>query len=140
MTALQQFNKQIAKIRKALESDKELNRSAYKRGVRSYAFELLEEYADQQQYNLASGKAVEALTNAALLNGAESWAQYSYGGCALVRDYDIAERLCTPSKFAQTNGGERQPNSWENWLDLQARALRSASWYIRIAARDCANC
>lgn len=61
------------------------------------------------------------------LNGAEDWGQYSQGGCALIYDGDIAARLCTKSELKKTNNGEKQPNSRESWLNVQARALYQAS-------------
>ena len=47
-------------------------------------------------------------------------AYQTYGG-------DIAERLCTPSELKKTRHGERRPNSREEWLDTQARALHQAA-------------
>ena len=61
-----------------------------------------------------------------MLNGATDWREYSWGGCSLIYDGDIAERLCTPSELKKTRGGERRPNSREEWLDTQARALYQA--------------
>ena len=60
-------------------------------------------------------------------NGAESWHDYSWGGCGLIYDGDIAEHYCTPSELKKTRHGERRPNSREEWLDVQARALRQAA-------------
>lgn len=60
-------------------------------------------------------------------NGADSWQAYSYGGCSLVYDADIAEHYCTPSELKKVRGGDRNPNSFETWLDVQARALRQAA-------------
>jgi hypothetical protein len=60
-------------------------------------------------------------------NGAESWHDYSWGGCGLIYDGDIAEHYCTPSELKKVHGGERRPNSREEWLDVQARALRQAA-------------
>ena len=39
---------------------------------------------------------------------------------------DIAERVCSPSELKRCKGGERQPNSRENWIECQARALWQA--------------
>ena len=61
-----------------------------------------------------------------LLNGADSWGQYSWGGCSLIYNGDIAERLCSPSEFKKCREGERRPNAREEWLDTQARALYQA--------------
>lgn len=43
---------------------------------------------------------------------------------------DIAERLATPSEIKRLRykqGGMREPNARETWLDVQARALFQAS-------------
>lgn len=60
-------------------------------------------------------------------NGAESWSAYSWGGCGLIYNADIAEHYCTPSELKKVRGGDRRPNSREEWLDVQARALRQAA-------------
>ena len=70
-----------------------------------------------------------------LLNGAQDWEQYSWGGCSLIDDSEIAERLCTPSELKTTRNGERKPNRREEWLDVQARALFQAANRIIRAAR-----
>ena len=103
-------------------------RSAWGRGVKVYALELLEELPDNVDYG--SVKALEA----DMLNGASSWGQYSWGGCSLIYDEDIAKRLCTPSELKKTRNGERRPNAREEWLDTQARALRQAANHITRAA------
>lgn len=95
-------------------------RSAWARGVKAYAVELVESLEDSADLSN------EVMLKKALLNGADNWRQYSEGGCALVYDADIAERLCSPSELKKTKGGERQPNSTETWLELQARALWQA--------------
>ena len=92
-------------------------RSAWSKGVKAYALELIE-------------GAEEGFAQASLLNGAQHWRAYSYGGCALIYNADIAERLCAPSEYAKTRQGERAPNSRETWLDCQARALGQAASLI----------
>lgn len=103
-------------------------RSAWGKGVIAYAVDML---------NGADVSAVTTLAELtkALLNGAGNWEQYSYGGCALIYDSDIAATLCTPSELKRTRNGERNPNARENWLDVQARALYQAAAKIRWAAR-----
>ena len=71
-----------------------------------------------------------------ILNGAASWREYSYGGCSLIYDSDIAETLCTPSELKRNKHGERKPNRDDEWLDVQARALSEASWYLRLFYRS----
>ena len=94
-------------------------RSAWAKGVKWYALNLVEK-SYKQDTDIVKVKM------AVYLNGAETWKDYSYGGCALIYDYDIAERLCTPGELRKTDFGHKQPNSFANWLDVQARALYQA--------------
>lgn len=117
----------IEKLYQSIESEKQ--RSAWDKGVTKYALELVEQLGEQindgyfDELNLPEPKKVRA----ALLNGAADWSQYSWGGCSLIYDSDIAERLCNPSELKKTRNGERRPNSREEWLDIQARALFQAA-------------
>lgn len=117
----------IEKLYQSIESEKQ--RSAWDKGVTKYALELVEQLGEQinngyfDELNLPEPKKVRA----ALLNGAADWSQYSWGGCSLIYDSDIAERLCNPSELKKTRNGERRPNSREEWLDTQARALFQAA-------------
>lgn len=119
----------ITKARQIMDDDKSGQRSAWGRGVLDYAHELLDtlEEAIEGGYfdpaHLGEFNAVSAV----LLNGASSWNQYSWGGSALIYNGDIAARLCSPSELKKTRNGERRPNSREDWLDVQARALFQAS-------------
>lgn len=111
-------------IKKELEARKD--RSAWNKGVTVYALELLEEYQERAAYE--GREAAEcAEFKAWLLNGADSWESYSYGGSSLIYNGDIAERLCCPSEYKRTREGERRPNSRDEWLDVQARALYQAA-------------
>ena len=71
----------------------------------------------------------------ALLNGAADWTAYSYGGCSLVYDEDIARHYCTPSELRKVTHKDgtisEQANARENWLDVQARALYQAERKIK---------
>lgn len=112
------------KMNAALEARKE--RSAWSKGVTLYAFELVQELQERAKYegqNPEPGAECELW----MLNGAQDWEQYSWGGSALIYDGDIAERLCCPSELKKTRNGERRPNSREEWLDTQARALHQAA-------------
>lgn len=95
-------------------------RGAWSRGVHTYAVELVEGLDDSADLSN------ESLLSKAILNGADSWRQYSEGGCALIYDADIAERLCAPSELKRVKGGDRQPNARESWIECQARALWQA--------------
>jgi hypothetical protein len=106
-------------------------RSAWRRGVKTYALEMIEK-ADGELSSVADLKKE-------LLNGAANWREYSYGGCALIYDGEIAERLCAPSEYAKTRQGGRAPNSRETWLDVQARALGQAATLIATVSRKEGN-
>jgi hypothetical protein len=125
----------INELKQAIANEKP--RSAWGRGVKEYAEELSEELEEAIQGGyFAEDKLTDrAALKAQLLNGADSWSQYSYGGCALIYDGDIAERLCSPSEYKRSREGERRPNSREEWLDVQARALRQAANMIMRLAR-----
>ena len=101
------------------------NRSAWKKGVKEYADELLNNLEEKSQLNGRLPKDEKELKEW-LLNGARNWAEYSRGGKALVYDCQIAERLCTPSELKRTDGGMLTPNRTESWLDVQTRALYQA--------------
>lgn len=119
----------IAEASEAIKNNKSANRSAWGRGVTVYALELLEELAEAIQGGWLSLDDLDSVQGRkrAMLNGASDWAQYSWGGCSLIYNGDIAERLCTPSELKRTRGGEWRPNASEEWLDTQARALHQAS-------------
>ena len=113
----------LDKVAAELEAHKD--RSAWGRGVNAYALELVEELRERAAYegrNPEPGKECREW----MLNGAHDWNQYSWGGSSLIYDGDIAERLCTPSELKKPRHGERRPNSREEWLDTQARALYQA--------------
>lgn len=94
-------------------------KSAWSNGVKNYAIDFL---LDLDGENIADKKDLEK----ALLNGADNWSSYSYGGCAFMYDEDIARFLCNRSTFKRKKYGALPPNSKENWLDVQARALWQA--------------
>lgn len=125
----------IEKIHEAIENKP--TQSAWDNGVKVYALELLESLEEGINDGYIDPADLEspALLKKALLNGAADWAQYSWGGCSLIYDGDIAERLCTPSEYKHKRGGELPPNSRETWLDVQARALYQAARWIINAAR-----
>ena len=112
-------------------------RSAWGRGVQAYAVEIAETLADQAHEIEPTRAAIEHIA----LNGARDWSQYSWGGCSLCYDEDIAKLLCTPSELKRKRNGALPPNSHEEWLDVQARALTQAlrrvickAWAISVVA------
>ena len=108
--------------------------SAWERGVRAMALDLIDKIEEHVLYSFDDDNEFPKIDEAFALNGAADWQQYSWGGSALIYNEDIAERFCTPSELKRVKGGLRMPNSRENWLDVQARALRQAwrliSWWL----------
>lgn len=101
------------------------DRSAWDKGVTEYAIELAESLDnwDKQPGSVAELRKM-------MLNGADDWKAYSWGGSSLIYNQDIAERLCSPSELKRVtnkNGLRDYPNSREYWLDVQARALYQAA-------------
>ena len=72
-----------------------------------------------------------------LLNGASSWSQYSWGGCNLCYNIDIAERYMTPSelkRYMAPGHDASEAFGGEQLLDMQARALHQAFTHAYRAA------
>lgn len=101
-------------------------RSCWARAVRCDAADLVERAIEGQPGRVELCRDAKSL-EIVLLNGAEDWKSYSWGGCALIYDEDIASWYCTPSEYERTQQGRRKPNAREEWLDVQARALRQAA-------------
>lgn len=113
-------------IRELTAMKKHWAKSAWDKGVYEYAFDILDPLDDELEN-------VDAET---LMNGANSWLQYSRGGCALVWQGDIAKRMCTPSEYKKyLNAGEKSKLSDSGyWIDnVQCRALFQAMSRIRRA-------
>ena len=103
-------------------------RSAWSRGVHQYAYEMVEDLDPDTVLARDTARRV-------VLNGATDARAYSYGGCALIYDSSIAERVCTPSEFRRAKGGALPPNRSESWLDVQTRAISQALAVIRARLR-----
>lgn len=120
--------KTIQQLREAIEN--EPAHSAWNKGVKLYALELIEGMEDAREFYASPADIKD------LLNGADNWQQYSEGGSALIYDQDIAERLCNPTEYKCTREGERQPNARETWSDVQTRALFQAERLIMKLAKS----
>lgn len=123
----------IESIRTILNSKK--GRSAWERGVRAYANELIDTLEEVLTY-YPDALCNERALRKAMLNGARDWHQYSWGGCSLVYNSDIAARLCNPTELKRTARGLHDPNKHESWLDVQARALYQAEMMVLGAYRN----
>lgn len=104
-------------------------RSAWERGVKAYAVEMLESIDNKTfEFGCETGE-----LKCQFLDGVRGWYEYSYGGKSLIYDYDIAKRLCNNTELKRTAYGNKQPDWQETWLDVQARALCQAYRLIRWA-------
>lgn len=108
-------------------------KSAWSRGVTLYALDILNEIIEDsgsRYFPVKDGKVDNTHCYTATLIGKhyDFWHMYSWGGGSLVYNYDIAERLCTPSEFRKAEKNDFfRANKREEWLDVQARALYQAS-------------
>lgn len=103
--------------------------SAWDKGVYDYAFDILEPLNDE----------LENVNAETLMNGANTWTAYSYGGCALICDDDIAKRMCTPSEYKKylNAGPNSKLSNSDYWLgNVQTRALFQAMSKIRTAYKS----
>lgn len=118
------WKNEVNEIRARLEAVK--TRSCWNRGVKDFALNLLRSYIDICEYCDNNGRPIPELNEETLLNGADDWNAYCYGGGALIYDGDIAKNLCTPSELKRTDNGNKAPNDREGWQDVQARAYFQA--------------
>lgn len=111
-------------------------RSAWEKGVKEYAEDLVENLTEAVRGGWVDDTDISnrRLLERAMLNGADSWSQYSEGGCALCYDGQIAERLCAPWELRKTDNGRKDPNPRETWIDVQSRALYQAARLVLDAA------
>lgn len=97
-------------------------RSAWSRGVRAYALDIIEDITEFSKFNLSNGYELPLITEDCALNGADDWRRYASGGwgAALIWPDEIAERLCNPSELRiyKKRGG--------NTMEWQGRALFQA--------------
>lgn len=108
-------------------------RSAWSRGVRAYADELISQLEDRAEFkDTYNPRGIYAL----MLNGAWNFQEYSEGASSLIYDEEIAARLSSPSemkKLHRKDGSLRDPNPRENWIKTQGRALFQAAQAIKEA-------
>lgn len=122
------------KVSNLLQEIEKINcRSYWAKGVKAYAIDIVESIEYKKEVS-------PRFIKSELLNGASDWNQYSEDGRALIYDQDIAERLCTPSelkKLTRSDGSLKdRPNSRENWIQCQARALFQACELVSNIVRN----
>ena len=113
-------------------------RSAWAKGVSEYAEDLISTLQEHIEGGYFDAEDLEApkLVEKEFLNGAPNWHEYSWGGCSLIYDSQIAKRLCPPSLLKKSDNGRRRPNRQEEWLDVQVRALFQANILAKKAVRN----
>lgn len=116
--------KTLKRVEKSINATS--TRSQWSKAVKEYALELLESLENNPSLCNEFDEGMP-IRERDLLSGASDWKEYSYGGCSLIYNQDIAERLCTPSEYKKTKQGARNPNTKEDWMQCQARALFQAS-------------
>lgn len=93
-------------------------RSAWSRGVRAYALDLLDNIEEMSNY----GEYL-AISEEVALNGAGCWSNYAAGGCGLVYTSAILDRLCTASELRRLSRSSRCDI---DAIELEGRALFQA--------------
>lgn len=108
-------------------------RSAWDKGVKEYALDLL----DNVDWYELSCQFSEYVTwdrfRRCLLNGAGNWAHYSWGGAALCYNEDICRRLYPKSFQQRKRFGMLPPEGRREWLDVQTAALHNAEYLLKKA-------
>lgn len=117
-------------------SDIERKGGHWDKATAYYAYFLLDRYIEICRWHADQNEAIPALSLLTVLNGALGWNQYSYHGCALVDDRDIAKLVLTPAQFAKWEQGRKV--TAEPLLDIQARAL-AAGWRVLKSAQRYAD-
>ena len=121
--------------------------SAWSKGVTLYALDILREIEDENDRYyliLTDDNKLDSFRNGITVNmnictryPFEAWKSYSRGGCSLIRNQEIAKRLCTPSEYKRAEQNDFfRANSREDWLDCQGRALFQAGEMIKAAIRE----
>lgn len=115
----------ITNFENAIYNKSQNARSAWDRGVAKYALDII---SDLKERGITEVSPESPLFLKQCLNGAQDWRQYSNGGCSLICDFEIVERLCTESEKRRFNAGRlERPNALEaTWIETQARALNQA--------------
>lgn len=102
-----------------LEKKQKKYTSKRMQAIFDYAIDEVEERHDIEEYqNNIKYKELKEI----LLNGAENWREYSFGGCSLIYNSEIVARL--PKSF------KRYKNNGTKLLEIQANYLHNALFEI----------
>jgi len=111
-------------------------RSAWDKGVRWYAIQFVKHSDDgwvrtDWSANIPDIYEFERKS----LKGYKKWSDFvSSGAGGQISTYKVAKRLLTPSEFRRVrtkDGDWRDPNPYEDWSDLEGRALYQAFELIK---------
>lgn len=94
----------VDELVKAIEQEQKKARSAWRKGVCTYALIIIDSANDLE--NAISDNSGN-LIRRSLLNGATDFKEYSYGGCAFIENEMIARTLCNNTEYKRTNGGDK---------------------------------
>lgn len=112
----------VKKLVAEAEKMSRTERSYWRRGVASLIRDYAEKVLSEHDGETVSNKELFKLWSC----GSETLRDAVYVGSFDIWNYDIAKRLCTPSKFRKSNEGMRNPNKREIWLDVEYRAIYRA--------------
>ena len=116
----------ITELKNKLEEEQKHARGTYQKAIYQYAFELVDNVADNYTSTAEELEHLENITNLKerALNGASDWSKYSWGGCSLCYNYDILSRLFCPSIVKKYENADSVRG--RHLLDYQAAALAKA--------------
>ena len=103
-------------------------RSAWSKGVKAYALDILANFEEWRKWSEENGEGVPELDERTALNGADNWRHWAEGASGLAESYAILCRLCPPSEVRKGVRGI-------DWLEVEARAARQAWRMIAEAVR-----
>ena len=119
----------IRKLEGDIRRDR-VRKSAWSKGVFEYEIDMLDNLMDYNNVDVENIRDFKVLC----LNGATDFYELSESGYYLIYCCDIAYRLCNNTELKRTKSGEKQPNKFETWLDVQGRALYQAYADLEIHA------
>ena len=116
----------IEELKNKLNEEEKKARGTYNKAIYQYAFELVDNIADNYITTAEELEHLENITNLKerALNGATNWNQYSWGGCSLCYNYDILQRLFCKSIAKKYENADSVRG--RHLLDCQASALSKA--------------
>ena len=122
------YQKVLLAVKEHIKLKAEKSRAYKERGVALYALELFETLLSALRSGYCKPDILQdkEAMKAVLLDGADTWENYSRMGKSLTVDSAIAKRLCTPTELKRLKDSTKSPKDGLTWADYQARALRRA--------------